>query len=279
MSGGEFNWILFVFYLLLFHSFAFSQQLESAHQYSLGSAGLGINRSPNQRMNIPLKNSASQVFKDGTAVLFKHRFLNHQPEVKLQGVQVTHKFGRHALALHLNQLSLPEAIRTKRVVLDYAKRFSPNFAIAVGYVHQTIEIPSYHSDVQMGLRTQLIYQLNTRFSIGFLSSNRIRDSNSDFSFANIEHEISMGLHYAVHAGFGLVADVHYYFERHGNVQAGLYYEIVPKRMEIRLGFDRMGKLPTAGAGIYWGNWGLDIGAAFHPRLGYSPQFDVIYVYK
>ncbi len=63
-----------------------------------------------------------------------------------------------------------------------------------------------------------------------------------------------------------------------NVTAGVQYNFA-KQFFARVGIASENESPYAGAGISWNDIRLDISAAYHPQLGFSPGLMLIINFK
>ncbi len=91
-----------------------------------------------------------------------------------------------------------------------------------------------------------------------------------------DYVLNTGAYYLLDDQLGVALDLKYGPSQGFFFQTGIEYFFVPERLVLRLGLAGKGMVPAAGFGIRWNKFSLDLGSSFHPRMGMSPQFDLIY---
>lgn len=268
------NFFLVLLLILSGLHFSEAQITSSARNIGMGEAGIAMGG----MLNDLLGNPAGIGFLNRPAVLLGHRYLFHQPDVRIQVLQLAFPIKKHSIALSLNHLTLEQAYSDVTVGIWYAKRFAPNFSMGFGLLRQQIYIPGYFDQERYSLYLGTQYRLSASLALGLKLEQVKIAGDSKPSTDPYGYRFGAGFQYLFSRQLGVVFDLLHGPDWGTSLHSGLEYYPVPGYFSLRMGMSGKDLMPTAGFGIYWNNFGLDVGSSFHPRLGMSPQIDLSYAF-
>lgn len=266
---------LFVLFCLLWTPLRLPAQiLSSARQLGMGESGT----SSHSEFPELLGNVAGLGLLKRPTLFAGHRYLFHQPDVQVQYIQFAYPIGKHGIGVMLSHFGLEQAYKDLRIGLSYAKRFGPHLSIGIAIQRQQLEIPGYLDHQSLFLELGTLYRFTDQLSVGLKlahlnlsGTSKIADSQSDFEF-------NAGFYYLFDRQLGLALDLVRAPGFPIILRGGIEYYLVPETFSLRLGLSSRDLIPTAGLGVLWSNFRLDIGTNFHPLLGMSPQIDLSYAF-
>ena len=161
-----------------------------------------------------------------------------------------------------------------QIGLAYARSLGSAVDIGMQFNYYGYRIPSYINTstvtVEIGTLFHLTDQLNAGFHIYNPIGAKMLKSNEKLAAV-----YKMGLGYDVSNLFMIAAEMVKQENSLVNLNAGVQYQMV-KQFFIRVGASSATATYYGGAGICWNNKRLDISGSYHPQLGWSPGFLLLF---
>lgn len=157
------------------------------------------------------------------------------------------------------------------VGVRYAKNFGPHVSAGVGFNYHYISIGNgYGNASAVSAELGVLGRVNRELSLAFHLVNPVRMKITSYQMQKLPMTVRVGLSYLWAQKVLTAVEVDADPERKPNVKFGMEYKPLPL-FALRLGFESLPLAGTFGFGFDYRIWRLDISAAYHRQLGFSPQ--------
>jgi hypothetical protein len=162
--------------------------------------------------------------------------------------------------------------------LAYGRKLGPKMDIGAQFNYQGIRITGYDPVSTISCELGMILHVTDRFHTGILISNPIG--------GNFGHDLGERLPFVYSVGFGYDASDKFFLSmaigkeesQPVNVLAGFQYKFHPK-LSARAGISSGTSSGWLGMGILFSSCRLDLITGYHPQLGITPGFLLIFSLK
>lgn len=165
-----------------------------------------------------------------------------------------------------------------RLGLAYARHLGKKVALGIQFNHYGYRVPGYQNAAAIFWEAGMIVQLSPLLRGGMQVYNPIGGRLGKNSEEKIASACRMGLGYDASDQFFVSAEIIKEEDKPVNVQAGFQYRFA-RSFFARAGFLGESGSAFAGAGIGWKNLRLDLSAAYHASLGFSPGILLVTTFK
>ena len=158
--------------------------------------------------------------------------------------------------------------------LAYARSLGSDVDIGIQFNYYGYRIPAYINTSTVTVEIGTLFHLSDQLNAGFHIYNPIgaKMLKSNEKLAAV---YKMGIGYDVSNLFLIAAEMVKQENSLVNLNAGIQYQMV-KQFFIRVGVSSATASYYGGVGIYWNNKRLDISGSYHPQLGWSPGFLLLF---
>lgn len=168
------------------------------------------------------------------------------------------------------------AYRSNHAALTYGITVLDKISIGARANYTSLNIQDYGGTssfyVDVGVHTQVTKSVSVAFTV--YNANRA-SLESQNGVEIIPTVLSAGLAYQPTEKVTILADVQKDIDHPLSFRGGIEYEIVPA-LHARVGMSTEPLTLTAGLGVNWKQFQLDLAFAYHEQLGYTPHFSLTY---
>lgn len=166
--------------------------------------------------------------------------------------------------------------RESKIGLSYGMQFAPNISGGISINYHGLNIGNnYGSKSSFTFEVGMIAQVMKDLKVGFHLFNPLQTSLNDYQQEIIPTVLKVGLRYdfsdKVYTNLEFEKDI----DMQPIVRAGIEYHPI-KALYIRTGISSNPSLPSIGFGVDLKNLRFDFSSTFHPVLGASPAFGLVY---
>ena len=162
--------------------------------------------------------------------------------------------------------------------IAYARSIAKKVDVGIKFNYHTIQAGAYGNASAINFEAGTIFHLTENFHTGVHIYNPLSSKlgkNSDEQLASI---YKVGFGYEPSKRVFISTEIIKQEDQEVNVNAGLQYN-VHERVFIRAGVSTLTNNSYAGVGLQLGIVRLDINAAYHPQLGFTPGMLVLFNFK
>lgn len=202
----------------------------------------------------------------GAGMYGERRFMLAETSRYTAGVSVPTRLGNVAVQMNyagfknFNELSIG---------LAYARRLGSVVDVGIQFNYYGYRMPAYGNASAIYAEIGTILHVTGQLQAGVHVYNPVGGRIGKDKTEKLASAYTFGLGYDASDQFFIAAEIIKEEDKPVNVISGLEYHLA-KRFFIKAGFLAETATVYAGAGIAWKNLRLDISAAYHPKLGFSP---------
>lgn len=209
------------------------------------------------------------------ALLYQNHFFNTDIHTQAAMLGVPTRLGVFGVAA--NRYALTGAYTETRVGFVYGRRFGKDFAVALGFNYHQLRIPNYGGSVAMSVDIGLQYRVTQQMIVGVHYAN-LGDLGYDTdAFSIVPSVVRGGATYDFADVVSISADMVYHLDDRLDTRVGLEYRLA-EWFCFRGGISLNPMQQYVGFGVQRDQIMVDLTAAFHGRLGMSPQISVAYAF-
>ncbi len=165
-----------------------------------------------------------------------------------------------------------------KIGFAYAKKLSPQLALALNTNLHQLQISSYGSSNTFSVDAGLLYTPSPLFSLGFYTMNLSGQSFNSQQNLKIASSLHTGLSYKPIDKVLIALTISKIYEQSIDVKTGIDYQLVPEFLNLRAGCSFKPAMQYAGLGIQLKQVQFDMAATYHNSLGYTPQIGISYAF-
>ncbi|MDQ6844880.1 MAG: hypothetical protein M3Z92_11075 [Bacteroidota bacterium] len=165
-----------------------------------------------------------------------------------------------------------------QIGIAYARSLGSKLDIGVKFNYYSLRIPGYQNSSAVNFELGAIAHLTDKLHAGIHFYNPIGGTLSKTDNEKLGSIYKFGVGYEASENFLVSAEIVKQEDLPVNVTAGVQYNFA-KQFFARVGIASENESPYAGAGISWNDIRLDISAAYHSQLGFSPGLMLIINFK
>ncbi len=225
-------------------------------------------------INSAFSNQAGLAFLDGMSftAFGEQRFL--LAELGSYSAALAYPTNSGTFGLALNYFGY-ENFNEQKIGLAYARKLFEGVAIGAQVDYLGTRIPEYGSTGKVTFELGVQADLLENFIVGAHIFSPIRTQLTDDEIDVIPTQLNVGIAYLPTEKVTLIAELEKDFDYTASFKGGIEYQLVDE-LSLRVG---VGTNPTQngfGIGIHLGNLDIDIAAAYHQMLGFTPGASVSY---
>lgn len=162
--------------------------------------------------------------------------------------------------------------------LAYGRSLSSKMDVGVKFNYHTIKVAGYGNAYAINFEAGTILHLTEQLRAGFHVYNPFSSKFSKSNTEKLPAIFKTGLGYEASDKVFVSTEIIKQEDEPVNVNVGLQYNLQQKVL-LRAGISTANTNSFAGVGIYFGNLRLDVNAAYHPQLGFTPGLLLLYNFK
>ncbi len=162
--------------------------------------------------------------------------------------------------------------------IAYARSITANVDAGVKINYHSIAVAGYGNASAVNFEAGTIFHLTEKLHTGFHIYNPFSSRFSKNTNEKLPAILKMGIGYEASEKFFISAEIVKQEDVPVNVNAGFQYNL-QQRVLLRGGISTMTNNGFAGVGLWLGQLRIDINAAYHPQLGFTPGFLLLYKFK
>ena len=225
-------------------------------------------------INSAFSNQAGLAFLDGMSftVFGEQRFL--LAEIGSYSAALAYPTNSGTFGLVLNYFGY-ENYNEQKIGLAYARKLFEGVAIGAQVDYLGTRIPEYGSAGKVTFEVGVQADLLENFIVGAHIFSPIRTQLTDDEIDVIPTQLNVGIAYLPVEKVTLIIELEKDFDYTASFKGGIEYQLVDE-LSLRVG---VGTNPTQngfGIGIHLGKLDIDIAAAYHQLLGFTPGASVSY---
>ncbi|MCC6599658.1 MAG: hypothetical protein IT223_03185 [Crocinitomicaceae bacterium] len=247
-----------------------AQNIQGARATSLGGAAITLDD-----VWSVFHNQAGLARLEGMSagVYYENRFM--MKELGDKGLAIGIPVGNGAFGLSFRSFGY-SAFSDSRAGLAYAMNFSDNFSAGVEVNYHSIRIAEgYGSQQAVSVEGGFRYQMTDHLVLAAHINNPTRAKLTEFNDERIPTALRAGAAYRFSDKVQLLGEMKKVSDKNYRISGGVEYNIV-QSFSIRAGFGSYPAQLTFGFGGVIGVWRLDVAAAYHNVLGFTPQLSFVY---
>ncbi len=153
--------------------------------------------------------------------------------------------------------------------LAYARSLGSKVDLGIKFNYYSVKIPVYGSGSNINFEIGTILHLTEKLHAGIHAYNPVGGKFSKNSEEKLAAIYTFGLGYEPSENFLITTEISKEENQAVSITGALQYNFL-KQFFARLGVESETGNAFGGAGISWKSFRLDINAAYHPQLGFSP---------
>jgi len=225
-------------------------------------------------INSAFSNQAGLAFLDGTSftAFGEQRFL--LAEIGSYSAALAYPTNSGTFGLVINYFGY-ENYNEQKIGLAYARKLFEGVAIGAQVDYLGTRIPEYGSTGKVTFELGVQADLLEKFIIGAHIFSPIRTQLTDDEIDVIPTQLNVGITYLPTEKVMIALELEKDFDYTASFKGGIEYQLVDE-LSLRVG---VGTNPTQngfGIGIHVGKLDIDIAAAYHQLLGFTPGISVSY---
>ncbi len=162
--------------------------------------------------------------------------------------------------------------------LSYALPLGSKIDAGVKFNYYNLRIPAYQSSSAFYFEAGMLMHLSEKLHAGFSVYNPVGGNLNKSKNEKIAFLYRGGLGYEVSDKFFLSAEIIKEENKNVGVNAAFQYSLV-KQLLVRAGINTVTAQPFAGIGLKFGQFRVDVAAAYHQQLGLSPAVMLLFDFK
>ncbi len=225
-------------------------------------------------INSAFSNQAGLAFLDGMSftAFGEQRFL--LAEIGSYSAALAYPTNSGTFGLAINYFGY-ENFNEQKIGLAYARKLSEGVAIGAQVDYLGTRIPEYGSVGNITFEVGVQADLLENFIVGAHIFSPIRSQLTDDEIDVIPTQLNVGIAYLPTEKVRLILELEKDFDYAASFKGGIEYQLVDE-LSLRAG---VGTNPTQngfGLGIHLGKLDIDVAAAYHQLLGFTPGASVSY---
>lgn len=206
-------------------------------------------------------------------VSYESRFIQNDLGIQAFGVAIPVKNG----GFGLSYTGFGDKLyKESKIGLSYGMQFAPNISGGISINYHGLNIANnYGSKSSLTFEVGVIAQVMENMKVGFHLFNPLQTTLNDYEQEIIPTVLKVGLRYdfsdKIYTNLEFEKDI----DMKPVVRAGIEYHPI-KSLYIRTGISSNPSLPSIGFGVDVKNFRFDFSSTFHPVLGASPAFGLVY---
>jgi len=239
-------------------------------RYSMAQPSIGLSAYSGQQHH-PLSFTGNQAVLAqqkgaGAGIYGERRFMLAEMGRYTAGISLPTRLGN--IGIQMNYAGFKN-FNEHSIGLAYARRLGSVVDVGLQFNYYGYRIPAYGNASTICAEIGTILHVTDRLQTGLHVYNPVGGRIGKNKAEKLASAYTFGLGYDASDHFFIGAAIRKEEDKPVNVIAGLEYHVA-KRFFIKAGFLSESATAYAGAGIGWKNIRLDISAAYHPQLGFSP---------
>lgn len=211
-----------------------------------------------------------QLTQSGFALYGEQRF--QLAEIRQFGAVGAIQTGSGAFALNLGYYGFSE-YNEQRLGLAYGRSLSSNFRIGLQVFALNTRIPEYGNKTNLSFELGLQGNISRQLSLGARIHSPVRMELVENEY--LAAALAFGIGYRPSQKVFLTTEIEKDLEFPARVRAGIEYFLIDA-LVLRFGLSTAPSSLSFGVGYSLNeNWRLDLAAAYHEFLGFTPGFSVV----
>jgi len=206
------------------------------------------------------------------AVYSEQRFL--LKETSLYSLAVTFPFSSGGMGLQANYFGYSD-YNESEIGIAYGKVLGKMVDIGVQFNYYHVLIANYGSMSTVNFELASMFHVTERIHLGIHAYNPVGGKFGKATGEKLASLYNIGLGYEASKQVFVSAEIAKEENKTVNVNAVLQY-IFAKQFFARAGVETQTASPYAGIGLLWNNFRIDIAVSYHPQLGFTPGFLMMY---
>lgn len=165
-----------------------------------------------------------------------------------------------------------------QIGLGYGRSLGSKIDVGVKFNYYHLRIPAYSSAAAFHFEAGVLMHLSEKLHAGFSVFNPVGGVLNKTANEKIASVYRGGLGYEASEKFFISAELVKEENRNPGVNAAFQYILV-KQLLLRAGINTVNTESFAGVGLKFGQFRVDVAAAYHPQLGLSPAVMLLYDFK
>jgi len=168
-----------------------------------------------------------------------------------------------------------ENYNEQKIGLAYARKLFEGVAIGAQLDYLSTRIPEYGSAGKVTFELGVQADLLENFSVGAHIFSPIRTQLTDNEIDVVPTQLNVGIAYLPTKKVTLAIELEKDFDYAASFKGGLEYQLVDE-LSLRVGVGTNPTQNSFGIGIHLGSLDIDLAAAYHQNLGFTPGISVSY---
>lgn len=162
--------------------------------------------------------------------------------------------------------------------LGYARSLGSKIDVGVKFNYYNLRIPGYESASTFHFEAGVLMHLTEKLNAGFSVFNTVGGMLNKTSNEKIASVYRGGIGYEASDKFFISTELIKEENKNIGVNAAFQYTLV-KQLLVRAGINTVNTQPFVGVGLKFGQFRVDMAAAYHPQLGLSPAVMLLFDFK
>lgn len=162
--------------------------------------------------------------------------------------------------------------------IAYARKVASSVDVGVKFNYHTVKVAGYGNASAINFEAGSIFHLTDKLHTGIHVYNPLSSKLGKTSEEKLASMYRMGLGYEVSNNVFVSTEIVKQEDMPLSVNAGLHYN-VQDNIFIRAGISTNNNNSFAGVGVRFGVIRVDLNAAYHPQLGFTPGLLLLYNFK
>lgn len=257
---------------MLMVSAVYGQNAVGGRYLAMGNTGAALQGVYSLNVN---QAGVSALQRPTVALLYQNHFFNTDIHTQAVMLGVPTRLG--VLGVAASRYALTGAYTETKLGFAYGRRFGKELAVALGFNYHQLRIPNYGGSIALSVDIGLQYRLSQQMIVGVHYANLGNLGYGTDAFSIVPSVVRGGATYDFAEVVSVSSDVVYYLDNSLDTRVGLEYRL-GDWFCFRGGISINPMQQYVGFGVQREQLAVDLTAAFHERLGMSPQISVAYAF-
>lgn len=183
------------------------------------------------------------------------------------------------IGINAQSYGIPELTKLNRLGLVYTKLIGGVIASSIALNHHRYYIQDYVDDNNFSLDLGLQWLVNEEIRLGVVYKNVNKSHFKEYVERSISQDLSLGAYYKMSTALALSFDYTWDVLWSLSILHGGFEYSLSDMFFVRGGVSTAPIQYSAGIGVSFGQFKLDVASSFHPHLGSSPQMALLYAFR